>query len=79
MKQKKNSRDRYIQLVETFITAIESGRSGAELEDIRKEIRMLSVELNAVGTVDIAPQNPDFLPLHRGIDESNAERDRSIL
>ncbi len=78
MRQQKNTTDRYIQLVETFITAIESGKSGAELEDIRKEIRMLSTTLKSVGTVDIAPQNLDFLPLDRKLNEGNTEMDRSI-
>lgn len=78
MKQQKNVRDRYIQLVETFITAIESGRSGAELEDIRKEIRMLSAELNQDHYVENPTQSPNFLQLHQKHDESNNGVDTTI-
>lgn len=78
MRQQKNLRDRYIQLVETFITAIESGRSGAELEDIRKEIRMLSAELNHDHCVENTTQNLDFLQLHQKTDESSNGVDTTI-
>jgi hypothetical protein len=72
MRQQKNTRDRYIQLVETFITALESGRSGSELEDIRKEIRLLSAELNHGHSGENSTQNHDFLPLQRNLDENSA-------
>lgn len=72
MRQQKNTRDRYIQLVETFITALESGRSGSELEDIRKEIRLLSAELNQDSSVENTTQNQDFLHLQRNLDENSA-------
>ncbi len=78
MRQQKNLRDRYIQLVETFITAIESGRSGAELEDIRKEIRVLSAELNHDHGVENTTQHLDFLPLHQKPDESSNGVDTTI-
>lgn len=52
MKQQKNLRLRYIQLVETFITALENGRSGTELEDIRAEIRTISSKLGVASFVE---------------------------
>jgi len=63
MASKKNLRDRYIQLVETFITALESGRSGAELENIRNDIRKLSSQLNFSNSVEDIPQEFDYLPV----------------
>jgi hypothetical protein len=60
MKEQTNFRERYIQLVEDFITAIESGRTGAELEDIRKEIRILSTKLNAFPSVENPAQELDI-------------------
>jgi hypothetical protein len=45
MKHQDNLRERYIQLVETFITAIENGRSVSELDEIRTEIRAISSQL----------------------------------
>lgn len=63
MKHQKNLRERYIQLVETFITAIESGKSGLELEDIRKEIRSISAQLGMNHIVDNSTQVYEFHPL----------------
>jgi hypothetical protein len=60
MKEQKNLREKYIQLVETFITAIESGRSGTELENIRKEIRFLSENLNDSPAVENHTHKFDF-------------------
>lgn len=54
MKQQKNLTDRYIQLVESFIKALESGKSGVELEDIRSEIRDISFQLG----VNFSVENP---------------------
>ncbi len=56
MKTQKNLRDTYIQLVENFITALESGKSGSELEDIRKEIRNISLQLGVSFSVENATQ-----------------------
>jgi len=57
MKQQKNLKDRYIQLVETFITALESGKSGLELEDIRSEIRDISSQLGVNFSVENSTQD----------------------
>ena len=64
MKTQKNLTDRYIQLVETFITAIESGRTGTELEEIRSEIRTISAQLGMNHSVENSTQAliPDQLP-----------------
>lgn len=56
MKTQKNLTDRYIQLVETFITALESGKSGSQLEDIRTEIRNISLQLGVSFSVENATQ-----------------------
>lgn len=56
MKHQKNLKERYIQLVETFITALESGKSGTELEDIRIEIRSISTQLGLNHSVDNSTQ-----------------------
>ena len=56
MKTQKNLTDRYIQLVETFITALESGKSGSQLEDIRSEIRNISLQLGVSFSVENATQ-----------------------
>lgn len=63
MKHQKKLRERYIQLVETFITAIESGRSGVELEDIRTEIRTISAQLGVNNSVENSTQIYDIRPL----------------
>lgn len=68
MRTGKNLRDRYIQLVETFITAIENGRSGAELEDIRNEIRILSTQLASGSSVENHTQQFDILTLKQNIE-----------
>jgi hypothetical protein len=57
MNQQKNLKDQYIQLVETFINAIESGRSGAELGSIRNDIRMLSATVHSEPTVENISRN----------------------
>jgi hypothetical protein len=62
MKPKKNLRDTYIQLVETFITALESGKSGSELEDIRSEIRNVSSQLGVTFSVENTTQHERFSP-----------------
>lgn len=64
MKQKKKPTDNYIQLVETFITALESGKSGAELEGIRSQIRNISSQASAASSVENSTQAliPDRLP-----------------
>ena len=56
MKHQKNLREQYIQLVETFITALESGKPGSELEDIRNEIRNISAQLEHGNYVDNSTQ-----------------------
>ena len=63
MKHQKKLRERYIQLVETFITAIESGRSGSELEDIRMEIRTISAQLGVNNSVENSTQVYEIFPL----------------
>jgi hypothetical protein len=76
MKQPTNLRERYIQLVETFIAAIESGRSGSELEDIRNEIRMLSAQLNDSTHVENHTQPFEFMPLNS--EQKQNETDTTI-
>jgi hypothetical protein len=71
MKSQKHLRDRYIQLVENFINAIEEGRSGSELEDIRNEIRILSQQLKARPSVENHPQQYEQLHLRRQEDINN--------
>jgi hypothetical protein len=56
MQESRNLRDRYIQLIESFITALESGKSGSELEEIRKEIRTLSSSLGMGNSVEKSTQ-----------------------
>jgi secreted trypsin-like serine protease len=65
MKYNSNLRERYIQLVENFITALESGTSWAELQDIKNEIRIISVQLNSSPNVENHTQQFDFLPLNQ--------------
>ena len=77
MKTQENLRHTYIQLVETFITALESGKSGAELEDIRNEIRNVSSKLGVVPSVEIATQEQTFDSLHLS-NEKNNETDTSV-
>ena len=74
MKQQTNLKERYIQLVETFIAAIESGKSGSELEDIRNEIRILSTEFNATYAVE-NPTQFEFIPVNTQ-SEQKIEQDR---
>ncbi|HEX6914596.1 MAG TPA: hypothetical protein VF145_05120 [Chitinophagaceae bacterium] len=62
MKNQSKLRDRYIQLVETFITALESGRTGSELEDIRNEIRAVSSQLGVAASVEKSTQAPLSYP-----------------
>jgi hypothetical protein len=78
MKDQKNQRERYIQLVESFITAIESGRSGAELEDIRKEIRILSAKLTASPSVENTAQVVSILQKTPGTSVTDNEADAAI-
>ena len=78
MKQQKNLRDRYIQLVETFITALESGRPGSELADIRKEIRLISEQLGLSNTVENSTQGLDLLPLAKKAMEKNTDRNNAV-
>jgi hypothetical protein len=70
MKHQKNLKERYIQLVETFITALESGKSGTELEDIRNEIRNISSQLTPSHSVENPTQMFDFLPFREKNDEN---------
>jgi hypothetical protein len=56
MKHQNNLRGRYIQLVETFITAIENGRSVSELDEIRTEIRAISSQFGLNLSVDNSTQ-----------------------
>jgi len=48
MNQQRDLRAKYIQLVEAFINALETGKPGEELEALRNEIRNVSslLELN---------------------------------
>jgi hypothetical protein len=78
MKQQKNLRERYIQLVETFITAIESGKTGAELEDIRNEIRALSAKLNGNPSVENNAQVVSILQATPDAGLANNEADTAI-
>ncbi len=71
MKRQTNLRERYIQLVETFITALESGGSGNELEDIRKEIRVISKQLGIPHSVENSTQEFGFLPLAKQKEEKS--------
>ena len=57
MNHQKNLRERYIQLVESFITALESEKSGSELEDIRTEIRGISAQLGLSHPVENSTQD----------------------
>lgn len=72
MKQKKKPTDNYIQLVETFITALESGKSGAELEDIRNQIRNMSSHPDAISSVE-NPTQADMLSQLPKENKSNNE------
>jgi hypothetical protein len=72
MKEQKNLREKYIQLVETFITAIESGRPGTELENIRKEIRLLSENLNGGPAVENHTHKFDFPAIKTTAEKSNS-------
>jgi hypothetical protein len=65
MKQKKNAPNNYIQLVETFITALESGKSGAELEDIRNQIRNISSQSAVSSSVENPTQAKLYNQLHQ--------------
>jgi hypothetical protein len=73
MKHQKNLRERYIQLVETFITALESGKSGSELEDIRNEIRIISAQLGLNYSVENSTQILDTYPLKKQTDGNAVE------
>lgn len=78
MKSQKKLRERYIQLVETFINAIESGKSGTELEEIRGEIRILSAALNLTPPVENHTHKTGFPPLNQRVDEKNNGVDTTI-
>ena len=71
MQETRNLRDRYIQLVESFITALESGKSGSELEEIRNEIRKISSHFGMGNSVEKSTQDFGLLRSGRGEQESN--------
>jgi hypothetical protein len=73
MKHQKNLRERYIQLVESFITAIENGKSGSEVEDIRNEIRNISAQIDGKSPVENSTQMLEFMPLKDRSDETKAD------
>ena len=73
MKQPKNLRERYIQLVETFITALENGESGSELENIRNDIRTVSTQLGLDHPVENHTQLDDLIPLKAQKNEDAAK------
>lgn len=78
MQHQKKLREQYIQLVESFITALESGKSGSELEDIRNEIRSLSSRLGVGNSVENPTQPIEFLGFQARENENQNGPDRTI-
>lgn len=63
MKNQDNIKDRYIQLVELFINALENGKTGLELEGIRKDIRAASAQLELNNSGESIAHIVELLPV----------------